>query len=177
MNMNKLKLALFVLCGVLLVPSGSQAATIVAVNDNTALFTIHFDFIAGDEAYQIPVGALRGLAFNENKNFVGYRVVSGDTPVMVETKTNAVVLSEQEIKDGMYQIPAGERASFTLVGLFEVPETTSTDSYFVELMSLPHFIGDERVNVTPNRLEQFKSDEVTLNKHIESSINVSLQMK
>lgn len=177
MNINKLKLALFVLCGVLLVPTGSHAASIVAVNDNTALFTIDFDFIAGKEAYEIPVGALRGLTFDENKDYVGYRIVSGASPVMVETKTNAIVLSQQPIKNGMYQIPAGERASFTLVGLFEVPEASATDSYFVELMSLPHFVGKNRVNSSQTQLNKFKSDEVVLNRLITTPLSVSLQVQ
>jgi hypothetical protein len=177
MNTYKLKLAVFAVCGVMLLPGMTQAANIVALTDNTALFTIDFDFIAGKDGYQIPVGALQGLAFTENKDFVGYRVVGGDTPVMAKSTTNAVVLSEQKIENGMYQLAAGGRASFTLVGLFEVPETTSTEEYFVELISLPHYIGTSRVNVSESRLEQFKTDEIQLNKVIEAPLSLSLQMK
>ena len=148
-----------VLCGLLLAPGSSQAATIVAVNDTTALFTIKFDFIAGKDAYQIPVGAKQGLEFSAGKDFVGYKVVSSDNTALTDTRSNAVVLRQLPIENGMYQLEAGKRASFTLVGLFTVPASID-ETYQAKLISLPHFIGSTRTNVTEARLERFVTDEI-----------------
>lgn len=168
MKRNAIKLTLTVLCGLVFTPlSAAAASAAIAVTDNTALYTIDFDFIAGDEAYRIPIGTQRDLSFDAGRDLIGYQIV-GAEPGEV-TNSNALVLSQQPIKNDMYHIPAGERASFTLVALVTISEETFTDDYSLAINAVPHYIGDTRTNVTNERLDRFRTPSATLNQVIKSA--------
>lgn len=157
----------------------TEAATVsaVALNDNTALFTIKYDFLAGKEPYLIPIGASTDIKAGSDKNFAGYSVTSKAKIVPQVTKTSALTLSTQPIVDGLYyEIPAGERASFTLVILATLDESTPNVPYYAELTHLPYFEGTDRTTVSADRITKFKSDEVLLNKEI-SGKTLTLKVK
>lgn len=171
MNSLKLKLALCAVCVFLSVPSSSEAAvSAIAVTDNAAIFAIKFDFIAGKETYKVPIGAMRGLAFGSESNFVGFDIAATNETVNSQVVASGLVLSTQPIVDGLYyEIEPGERASFTFVAVANVPETTPTGQYQAVMTHIPHFVGDKRVEVLESRLGQFESDTVILNKIISSA--------
>ena len=163
----KLKLALYSLATLLLLPNDTSAASAIAATDNTGLFVITFDFIAGKEDYRIPIGATRGLAYESDSNFIGYDVVSGASTTVALTKAAGIVLSNQKVVDGLYyEIKAGKRASFTFFGIATVPETATTGEYQAILTNIPHFSGTDRIMVSEERLDRFKSDTTILNKVI-----------
>lgn len=176
MKAPKFKLALVALFAVFLIPQTSDAATAVAVTDNTGLFLIKFDFIAGKEDYLIPIGAVEGLAFGSESRFAGYDIFSGDEKA--ETDMSAgITLSKQEIVDNFYyRIKAGERASFTTVVLATVPENMTVTQYKAMLTHMPYMNGDTKTEVAENRLEDFKSDSIILNKELHGD-SVKVLMK
>ncbi len=178
MKTPKLKLALLVVCCFLLVPPVSHAAVKgVAITDNTALFIINFDFIAGKEGYRVPIGALHGLDFESSSTFAGYKVFSGEKESADIEKTAGVILSKQPIVDGLYyKIPAGKQAHFTLVSLVTVPENMTVGQYHTELSHMPYKDGDTWVAVSKNNVGKFFSDSVLLNTHI-SGKTYTLQSK
>lgn len=166
MKAPKFKLALVALFAVFLIPQTSDATTAVAVTDNTGLFLIKFDFIAGKEDYLIPIGTMQGLTFGNDSSFAGYDIFSGDEKVMTD-KSAGITLSKQEIVDGLYyRIKAGERASFTTVVLATVPENKVVTQYKAMLTHMPYMNGDTKTEVPENRLGSFKSDSIILNKEI-----------
>jgi hypothetical protein len=169
MKTMKLKLFAVALCGVFLIPQLSHAGvTAVAMTDNTGLFIINFDFIAGKEDFRIPIGVLHGLDFGSTSTFAGYKVFSGDREVTDISKTAGIVLSKQPVVDGMYyEIKAGERAQFSLVSLVTIPESNTLTHYHTELSHSPYRVGDTWTEVAENRLGKFRSDSVLLNKNIQ----------
>lgn len=149
-------------------PQLTQAATsAVKVTDTTALFVIKFDFIAGKEAYRIPIGAKHGLESGSDSNFIGYAIKSDSDNSSQDIITNGLVLSPVPVVDGLYyEIAPGERASFTFVSVVTTPEAISTAEYQASLTHIPHFIDDKRVEVLESRLGNFVSDSITLNREI-----------
>lgn len=163
----KLKLALFALATVLVTPHTTLAASAVAATDNTGLFVVTFDFLAGKEAYRIPIGATHNLPYGSNSNFIGYDIVTEEGTSASLTKTAGLVLSKQKVVDNLYyEIKPGERARFTFVGIATVPETAPTAEYRAVLTNVPHFSGTERRLVLEDRLGSFKSDTAVMNKDI-----------
>lgn len=155
-------------CVTSLAPLSTQAAvSAVKVTDNAAIFAIKFDFIAGKEAYRIPIGAQRGLPLGSDSNFIGYDVKSGSDSASQDVITSGLVLSTAPIADGLYyEIAPGERASFTFVSVATVPEAIATAEYQASLTHIPHFIGDSRTEVSESRLGNFVSAPITLNREI-----------
>lgn len=149
-------------------PQSTQAAvSAVKVTDTAALFAIKFDFIAGKEAYRIPIGAQRGPEFGNDSNFIGYEIQTGQKEAAEEILTSGLILSTQPTVDGLYyEIAPGERASFTFVSVITVPESATTTQYQASLTHIPHFIGSKRVEVPESRLGNFVSDPITLNREI-----------
>jgi hypothetical protein len=178
MKTPKLKLALLAICCFLVVPPVSHAAVKgVAMTNNTALFLIKFDFVAGKEDYRIPIGALQGLDFESTSTFAGYKVFSGKKESKNIEKTAGIILSKQPIVDGLYyKIPAGQQAHFTLVSLVTVPKDTTVGTYHTELSHMPYKDGDTWTKVSKNDLGKFYSDSVLLNNHIISKTYI-LQAK
>jgi hypothetical protein len=179
MNSTKTKITGLVVALFFTLTAHTQAATVsaVALNDNTALFTIKYDFLAGKEPFLIPIGASAETKAGSDKNFAGYNITSKAKIVPQVAKTSAITLSSQPIKDGLYyEIPAGERASFTLVVLATMEEGTPSVPYYAELTHLPYFEGSGRTAVTADSISKFKSDEVLLNKEI-SGPNFILKVK
>ena len=163
----KLKIATFAFATLFLLPNPTSAATAVAVNDNTGLFVITFDFIAGKEDYLIPIGALYGLDHGASSTFAGYKIFSGNTEVTDIVESNGITLSKQKVVDGMYyKIEAGKRARFSTVLFAEVPENKVTGQYHAELSHLSYLNGDIRTQVAKDRVGSFSSEAITLNKKI-----------
>jgi hypothetical protein len=173
----KLKIATIAFAALFLLPNASSAATAVAVNDNTGLFVITFDFIAGKEDYLIPIGALHGLDHGASSTFAGYKIFSGDKEITDIVKSNGITLSKQQIVDNLYyKIEAGKRARFTTVLFAEVPENRVIGQYHAELSHLSYLNGDTRTQVAKDRVGSFSSDSILLNKNIAGQ-TLTLQSK
>ena len=69
-------------------PKNVEAAA-TKLTDNTGLYTIDFEFQAGTEAYRIPVGAMAGLTYGDDSNYLGYRI--GDDKKRASGEVAAVV--------------------------------------------------------------------------------------
>jgi len=145
-------------------PKNVEAAA-TKLTDNTGLYTIDFEFQAGTEAYRIPVGAMAGLTYGDDSNYLGYRI-GDDKKRASGVVSNGLVLSTQPIVDGYYEVPAGERGKFTMVTLVTVPEEPTMYIYRTHVTHLPYLRGDERREVKKDTLKKLVSQSLLLNQEI-----------
>ncbi len=164
------------------IPGVSQAYLTTAqsakrFSDTTALFTVTYRFgFLNREAY-LPISAVRNLAFSTTSDAVGYTLLDGaatNTPVGT---MNGLVLSSAEIRDGMYYLPAGKAADFTLVAALTTGTTTKEADYALTISSLPFYMIDDRTKtrgrLNPSELQYYTTPEVELNSTTSTTVRVT----
>lgn len=137
----------------------SQSA--VRVAPNTILYTITYAFGLQKDDLYMPISAVRDLPNGANSNSVGYEITT-DNEITHKGTAAAIVLSEAEIVDGMYKVPAGYKANFTLFALYTGDASVGTSTrYALHMQELPYYIGKE---MTPERLNPTELDYYTTNR-------------
>lgn len=135
------------------------------INETTALFFIDFAF--GHESHPtfIPVIATRDQAFNSELTSLGFEVLEESKYVSTLGATQAIVLGSVSIEDGMYKVPAGKKASFTLAVIFTTKPDTAEVDYAVHVTDLPFYVGEEKEYryLNPSELKYYITPEVELN--------------
>jgi hypothetical protein len=146
------------LLAVLVLPNVSQAytttkQTAVRLSDTMLMFLVTYEFGHDKFAYQMPVLAKRG---SEAENVVGYDILSGGKLRTNMGDASAIVLSDASLKDGMYQVPKGESATFTLVTFLTLPKERSASSteFALKVSSLPFKLATDNGVYLLNKLNE-----------------------
>ncbi len=143
----------------------STAQSAIQLNDTQALFMIDFAFGTRVNDFFIPVLAQSGIPYQSDEDVVGYDVIVDRAEVATEASSTSIVLSDLEIIDGMYRIPAGSNGRFTLLTVITVPAGIADSEYLVQVTSLPHYVGLDRDRryVNDTELRNFISPGIELN--------------
>lgn len=127
-----------------LLPLGAQAyfttdQQTVRLDERTVLHTITYEFGSGKYDVMLPIMASDTVT--EERAEVEYTLMAGED--MVAADTVAIVLSDAEVRDNQYFVPAEESAVFTLVVLQTLPAvmvSTGAD-LSVQVTDLPFKLG------------------------------------
>lgn len=170
MNTNKLKLVLCTLCGLLFLPNLASAYEVtdtnaVRLNDDTVLFSITYKFGFLNRESLYPIIANQGNS--ESPEMLDYEVRGGGEAF--EAFAPAVVLSDDEdveVRDGMYYLPEGKNAEFTLIGLLALDESDPREVLQLVINRLPYTtLNDGEMahsEVLPEELPDYRSPQITL---------------
>jgi len=106
---------------------------------------------------------------DKSEEKLGYTIRNDKEEVTTDGDTASFIHSTAEIKDGMYFVPKGSRASFTLVTFFRTQTGTPTEKYSLLVENLPFLVdmGNPELQVrdlNPSELKYYTTDEVRLNQ-------------
>jgi len=103
------------------------------LNERTVLYTITFGL--GFKKYEtsVPVLAVRDDGDEMNRGAIAYELFKENGEIIDSGEVHAIVLSNAEIDSGMYRVPHGESARFTLAALVTLPETEVHSEYDLAL--------------------------------------------
>lgn len=113
-----------------------------AIGDEQALYMIEFSFVTSANDYYIPIQARNHPESLEHT--VTYDIT--DDTTSTPAATASIVLSDLEVVDDHYRIPAGETGSFTLVIFADITDPNHLSSYRAQVNSLPHLIGEDKTS-------------------------------
>jgi len=153
MNTNKLKLALILICAVLIVPATSEASAAIQINDHTVLFTIDFTFSDEQFENEVPIAAKYGVSYFDRVDTVGYTIEGSDYGDVAISEINALVLSTSPITGTRYSVPKETEVKFQIFILATFSESL-TGSYKARITKLPYFIESRRTTVHQNQLDE-----------------------
>ncbi len=140
-------------CGVIFIPQFASANEAFWVTENTALFTIDFNFNAKNNQFLIPIGAAEGLTTKSGEDFAGYSIESN----LKVTQTNAVILSDQTVEGIYYKVNPKTTGRFTMLVLVEFEEVIADTEIVINTTSLPHYYDERRSNYPKETLGQLNS--------------------
>jgi hypothetical protein len=169
----KLYLSLFTVAilALLALPTSSQAyftsdQTVERLTPLTALYTITYSFGHGSRDFNMPAATELDVPFAGTDNRLGYSVYS-PSDSSTDVRTAAMIVSDAKWKDGFYHIPAGERATFTLVALVRTEESATPGDYGIKVDDLPFVsvINDDEV--------QQRLNEVELKKYVTPAVELN----
>lgn len=162
MKTKSMKLALFALCGLMLLPQSAAAYEVTdsqayRLDDTTYLFTVSYKFGFLNREMATPIFATRSEADGTKVEYaieVNNEPASGIMGAVVLTKDEDVV-----IEDGYYTLPRGRNAEFTLVGI--VRTETDVTSAGLQITKLPYLTHDDGQTwlggVTDEELLEYRS--------------------
>lgn len=135
--------------------------------DTTAIFTIEYAFGHEDYDLYLPALTTRGQSFGNGDTTLGYEIVQDDDFATANGTAYAAILSNVPIVDGMYKVPKGFKASFTLIVLYVTDTDTTPAAYAARVTDLPFSMenADERVEqrLNPSELQYYETEEISLN--------------
>jgi hypothetical protein len=136
-----------------------------AFNDTTALYTITYRFGFLNREVYIPVSTERATS-STARDRIGYTIVDSHKTTLTTGSTSALVLSTAAIKDGMYYLPQGQSADFTLAALLTIPKGMSPQKYALQASALPFdMIVDGKTvkgQLNPSELQYYVTPNVAL---------------
>lgn len=151
----------------LFIPSAADAyettgQTAKRMSDTTAAYFITYKFGHENHDLYLPVGAVRGQDHGDGMKLLGYEVLEkAEFPAKNGTAV-AVVASNAAIENGMYKVPKGYAAEFTLIVLYTT-EGEASEEYAVQVTDLPFFMDDAAHRLNPSELQYYVTKAVTLN--------------
>ncbi len=163
MNTHKLKLAALVLCGVVLSPLPSHAASAIQLSDTSALFSIDFTFNDSSFATEVPVTTKLGAKNADRIDDVGYsiqkRISAEHNPIT--TVSSIILAPSAPIVNGRYQVAKGSSQTFTLliVATFTNP---LADDYQALITKLPYFLDGRRTTLHQNQHDTIAPSVLTI---------------
>lgn len=133
--------------------------TAALYSSTTALYTITYRFgFLNREAY-LPIATTRDLAFGSSSDNLGYQLVARTGSSTTAGMMAGLVLSNATIKNGMYYLPAGKAADFTLVAALTLPSNQSAADYALLVSALPFYMIDDgktvRAQLNPSELQYY----------------------
>ncbi|MEM9336488.1 MAG: hypothetical protein AAGA35_01360 [Patescibacteria group bacterium] len=172
MKLGKIKLTLMVLSALFVLPQASQAyfttdQSAFLISDNAALLTISYSFGFSSREALLPIAAVRGET--ESQAVLGYELLE-DSRASTSVGTAAgIIVSDAEVRNGQYYIPAGQTADFTLVVVLTTEPTDPEIDYALQVSHLPFTMitADGTVlenGLTDSELSYYISPEVDLNE-------------
>lgn len=179
MKTKCMKLALFALCGLILLPQSAAAYEVtdsqaIQLDDNTYLFTISYKFGFLNRNMATPMFASNSP---DSEDKVGYQInINGEPATGIQ---GAVVLTKSENvteNSSYYVLPERKNAIFTLVGI--VRSDTEVKSADMIVTKLPYITnnGEESKlsGVTDEELLEYKSPTLLITEAGAVSIKSSI---
>lgn len=167
-----------------LLPSSLSAYTVTdtrayRVNNTTALFYIQYAFGHENHDFYLPVLATRDQKFGSKTKSVGYEIMQDDDFDTSDGTTQAIVLANLPIENGMYKIPKGYNAPLTLAVIFTTTTETPDAEYAVAVTDLPFYSDDELTyaRLNPSELQYYETDTVHLNNATSASFLESVRVR
>ena len=156
----------------------TQTQTESTLTPITALYTITYSFGLPNQDLYMPLTSERNGMHGESESTLGYTIRNGNEDVVTEGNTASFIYSTAEIKNGMYFIPKGSVASFTLVTLFRTQEGTPTENYSMLVENLPFLVDIEAStlqvrDLNPSELQYYTTNAVQLNSNDPAHIQVT----
>jgi hypothetical protein len=141
---------------------GSTKQTAVRLNDEYSLFTITYTSNFLNRNAYLPIAAERGLS-NENLNpVVGFELITDSGLRIKDGTTNAIVLSEANIKEDKYFTKQNEPGTYILVVLYKNPERKSDTA--LQITSLPFVFEKNNKRTTtklnPHELVNYRTEAI-----------------
>lgn len=141
--------------------------TAAPLTDTTGLYTITYSFGLPKQDIYLPIKTERNLMHGNGDSTLGYTVRTENNVIANDGIAAAIVLSDAEVKDGMYFVPAGESATFTLVAFYKAPAMTPMDGYKLQVEHLPFPVdlgeGDMQIrSLNPSELQYYVTEGIYL---------------
>jgi hypothetical protein len=131
-----------------------------AANKTLGLYTIEFKFGHGSRDVYIPINALSG--YQKSSNALTYQIINNEKEQALGT-TSGIVLSSTPVKDGMYVIPKGKTATFTLLTFFTPSDVEEGATFRTQVTNLPFlFDGTQELALNPSELTPYTTELVPL---------------
>ncbi len=136
-----------------------------SVNEQNAFYTIDFRFGLTKYDLYMPIMAMRDLAWGSNQKTLGYEILEESKVSTTTGIANGIVLSNAEVVDGMYKVPAGTAITFTLFVVYTVEASDEETDYALHVQELPFYIGDKMSSqkLNPSELQYYISPEAEMN--------------
>ena len=156
------------LCGMLSAPAVGHAYFTTeqhafTINDRIGVFTIEYQF--GHEKYDVymPILALRGST--ERSDALSYEILNEDDLKTKGTAAGIVLSSTARVEDGMYRIPKGTSATFTLLGFYTPHASEHDDTFRMQVTHLPFSFNEtQELQLNPSELTYYVTPALTLTK-------------
>lgn len=130
------------------------------LDDKMGIFLIDFSFGHQDHDVHIPVQAK--FTAQKTTNSLSYSLYDDEDETAIGTATG-IVLSNAPYKNGVYVVPAGSNASFTLFVAFSKGEKETESQFRAEVTNLPFsFSGTQQLQLNPSELKYYITDFLTL---------------
>ncbi len=129
------------------------------VNGKTGIYTIEFKFGHSKHDVYIPVKAIQGG--DPVRNALSYELIGKDNGLAKGTAVG-IVLSSLPLEDGMYRIPKGKAARFTLLVIYTAQNNEDAD-FRAHVTSLPFMFGtDLKLQLNPSELKYYTTEYLSL---------------
>lgn len=148
----------------------TKAQSAVALNDNVFLYTVSYDFGLKKYDLEMPVVALPQSGATDDFA-VGYKTVDSEGETAQVGKSIGIVLSDAKLVNGVYTVPKGTAASFTLVVLVQATDAelasySAEQNLALQVTSLPFVMKGDGITVkaklNPSELKYYKTPELDI---------------
>lgn len=168
-----MKLALFVLCGLLVSPGLAAAyevtdSNVTRLSDDTVLFSVTYRFGFLNREMLMPLATQYGTA--ETSDRVSYTISAGGETLATPYAPAIVLTSDEDVtlRDGQYHLPEGRNAEFTFYSFLRLEEDTPTNGLHAEITHLPYtMINVDKDSmssgaVLPTEISDYRTPSLTL---------------
>lgn len=142
--------------------------TATRATENAAIYTITYTFGSPNRDTYMPIAIQRDSGDFEHA--ITYEMLIDGTDLTDAGETIGLVLSDAEIKDNQYFVPAGTSKTFVLYVILTTPITAAEADYALHVTDLPFTTINEdddtivlEQGLTPSELSYYQTPEVELN--------------
>ena len=143
----------------------------VALSQNVFLYTVSYDFGLKKYDLEMPMLALPQSALTDDSFAVGYKTVDSEDEIAKVGKSMGIVLSDAKLINGVYMVPKGTAASFTLVMLVQATDAelanySAEQNLAMQVTSLPFVMKGDGITIkaslNPSELKYYKTPELDI---------------
>ena len=169
-----MKLALFALCGLLLVPAVGSAyevtdTDVVRLSNDTVLFSISYKFGFLNREMLMPIHTVYGDTLYSDRT--SYQIESAGE-VLTAPIAPAIVLTDSDVerRGNQYYLPAGKSGEFTFISILRLDDSTAHNALKASITNLPFtMINGETETlgmVLAEELPDYATDSITMSDDI-----------
>lgn len=154
----------------LLAPSASEAytpydITVISLSEAAALYEISFNLGNQSRDITVPISTQRANSETATSpSEVGFTFTASEGGDSNAGEATGLVYSNASVIDGMYHVPAGTGASFTLFVILKLEKEDPRAKYGLQVTSLPFGLGDQQNGLNIHELSNYKTKQIGLNK-------------
>lgn len=145
--------------------------TVTKVTDQTALYSVTYNFGLANRDVYLPITTQRNLAFADTQDIqsVGYSFISSTNGTPTDGTAVGLILSDAPIVNNMYKIGAGHRANFTLFVVLTLDADDPKAKYALQVDKLPFIVessdsSQEQRELNNYELSNYVTGKVGLNR-------------